>query len=784
MTERQIELVAGALLHDIGKVVYRSGDGRNHSESGYDYLKNTVHIQDMEILNCVRYHHGAHLKGAKLKDDALAYIVYFADNIAAAVDRREKEAGEYGFDKSVPLASIFNILNGNTEEKHYKLQRLDPSDGINYPYNGGTQNAEAFYQKIISEITDHLKGISLDNAYLNSLLTVLEADLTYVPSSTAKKELMDISLYDHMKLTAALALCIEAYLNETKISDWKTKLYTKAEKAYQEEMFFLYSIDMSGIQHFIYTISSEGALKALRARSFYLEFLMEHMIDELLEQLGLMRTNLIYSGGGHAYLLLPNTQSVKEALKKFEAEQNAWLLEQFDIDLYLAGGGVACSANVLRNEPEGVYPELFRQISAALSGKKAHRYTAAEIRNLNGKKPTGKRECRVCRRMGKIDENGRCPFCGNLNKLSRQVLNGAFFVVANEEKGKQDGISLPGGKKMIVFTKEEEAALRRYMQSDQYVRCYTKNTFYSGKLLSTHLWVGDYSTRDTFDEFAQAAHGISRIGVLRADVDNLGKTFADGFRRNGSTKYMTLSRTAALSRQLSLFFKCHINALLGAGQTSMLRGGREKKVAIVYSGGDDIFLVGAWNEVIEAFADLHEAFQRYAQGTLSVSGGVGIYSSGYPINVMAKEVECLEEEAKNCPGKNAITLFEEFGCFSWDVFLKEVAGHKLRVVEAFFDSDAGAYGKAFLYHLVALMRNVDEKINLARFVYLLSRMEPDEKATEQEKKEYRTFSEQMYQWMQDDEARRECIAAIYLYVYLTRAKENENGVQAERKLLQ
>ena len=39
ITDRQIELIVGALLHDIGKVVYRSGDGRDHSVSGYEYLR-------------------------------------------------------------------------------------------------------------------------------------------------------------------------------------------------------------------------------------------------------------------------------------------------------------------------------------------------------------------------------------------------------------------------------------------------------------------------------------------------------------------------------------------------------------------------------------------------------------------------------------------------------------------------------------------------------------------------------------------------------------------------
>ena len=61
------------------------------------------------------------------------------------------------------------------------------------------------------------------------------------------------------------------------------------------------------------------------------------------------------------------------------------------------------------------------------------------------------------------------------------------------------------------------------MENDDYfVRSYSKNKLYTGKHIATKLWVGDYSTGSTFEEFAREAEGISRIGVLRADVDNLG----------------------------------------------------------------------------------------------------------------------------------------------------------------------------------------------------------------------------------------------------------------------
>ncbi len=102
MTKDQIRIAAGALLHDLGKVLYRSSDGRNHSESGYDFLKKEIGTEDIEILNQIRYHHGKNLRSASIPKNSFAYITYIADNIASAADRREKEQ------KSVDLIEKFH----------------------------------------------------------------------------------------------------------------------------------------------------------------------------------------------------------------------------------------------------------------------------------------------------------------------------------------------------------------------------------------------------------------------------------------------------------------------------------------------------------------------------------------------------------------------------------------------------------------------------------------------------------------------------------------------------
>ena len=67
-----------------------------------------------------------------------------------------------------------------------------------------------------------------------------------------------------------------------------------------------------------------------------------------------------------------------------------------------------------------------------------------------------------------------------------------------------------------------------------------KNKVYTGVNVATRLWVGDYSSESSFEELANASSGIKKLGVLRADVDNLGKAFISGFKPG----HTSLSRTA------------------------------------------------------------------------------------------------------------------------------------------------------------------------------------------------------------------------------------------------
>jgi len=772
MQEQSYAVTVGGLLHDVGKILYRSGDGRSHPESGYDFLKNEAGITDEEILRQVRYHHSKALRSACIPRDSLAYITYIADNIASAADRRDSEQTEGGFSRETPLESIFNLLNGNRGNLKYRPRLLDEREEINYPTDDAVQYTEAFHNKLKNRLLNTLLALEPTDAYVNSLLTALEAVMSYVPSSTNKKEVADISLYDHSKLTAAVGNCILLYLQERNVSDFRSALYVHAQEFYSQKAFLLYSIDISGIQDFIYTIADDGALKSLRARSFYLELLMEHLVDTILDRAGVSRANCLYCGGGHAYLLLANTAATRQAVDCFERETNEWFLHTFGTELYLAGGYTECSTDNLKNEPAGSYKQLFKNIALEISRRKLCRYTPAQILALNRRAAReDMRECSVCRRTDRLTEENICSVCEGIKNFSARIQEDKFFVVTRTP-GQECLLPLPGDC-FLTSERDEEQLRGRIIADGGYVRSYCKNSTYTGKEFATRLWVGDYRNGDSFEELAQSSGGIPRLAVLRADVDNLGKAFVSGFESESfGQRYVTLSRTATFSRSLSLFFKLHINQLLTRGKYSLRENAAEqetlaRRATVVYSGGDDVFIIGAWDDIIGFAVDLHNALEKYSEGTLSISAGIGLYPEKYPVAGMARQTGELEERSKAQPDKNAVTLFDENGTYRWNDFIHSVLEEKFVVIRDFFNT-MEQYGKSFLYQLLDLMRNRGEKINLARYAYLLARMEPPPSADDATKGKYREFSRRMYGWMRDREQCRQAITAVYIYVYTIR----------------
>lgn len=827
MKEKEI-LIKGALLHDIGKVCYRAMNKRiNHSKLGGDFLEQYLKQNEEaeRLLNCVRYHHKDYLQKAKLDKNDLAYIVYEADNIASGMDRRENEGEEKGFDPKLNLDSIFSVFYSDKKiqvANKYPLIYKDINKAFNYPRKDISLATNSNYEALLNKIKSHFITKDISQISINQLLQILEEGFSYVPSSTNRAEVCDISLYVHSKITSAVASCMKLYFDEQQIQDYKKYCFNSGSKIFRnEKIYLLISGDISGIQDFIYTIPSKGALKTLRGRSLYIDLLLEEFIDEYLEQIGLSRANVLYSGGGYFYILAPNIEDTKKAIDKLQAKMNRWLMENIGINLYLAIGTAECSANnLMKSEAQG---NLFATVNKKLKDDKTIRYSKDEdflehIFNVEKENDTAKKECNICHNLvDKLwkynsDEEIACEFCLNLYKLGKDILTQDLVFVISGEK-------IDGGIK--IFGKDKDLYMYAVNIEDidmfkgKILRIYSKNNLLENDL-AIRLYLADYSAKNendevmTFDDLAKNSckidKGIKRLGVLRLDVDDLGIAFSSGFvsdkdKIEDNLRYATLSRYADLSKDISMFFKVAINKICAGDLTGCvdfeekafnifgIAKAQKRNVNIIYAGGDDLFLIGAWDEVLEVAIDINRAFKQFTNGKLTLSAGMAMFSPTYPISKMAEIAGLLVQMSKSKKDKNSIALFGmetnlkangQLECkhiYTWADFEMKVCKEKMNYLLARLSFDGDKFnklsvGKSLIYRLMDLIQLADEdKLNIARFAYVLARMQPKQDKDEQKRKVYEDFVSKMYQWINNNEDKKQLATALNLLVYYLRDKK-------------
>ena len=766
---RTFEIMQACLLSDFGEILCRAGVGE-----GPRARRAAAYFRDKLSKDVAGAIEGQGDAGAPL--DAPAGIVRASKRIALGAAQAE------ACPPGAALESIFNRLNGRRGNARFAADWSEA--GIQYPSADARNSADA-YRRALAR-WEAGAGPELYTApCANALLALMERCFAYVPAAECVDGRMDVSLVHQCRATAAIGCCLERWLHSRRVDP-------RAALSPDAKPFLLCTLDLSGIQSFIYTISSKGALKGLRARSFYLSMLMEHIADTILEACGLWRVNLIYAGGGRAQLLLPNDEACASKVRETVEQVNAFLLDRFDAALYLAWGCAEASAAALSSSgADGkAFSDIFREASRQISERKLRRYSAKEWMALNRKdeRRASERECVVCGRSSRLEPHGDgdmiCDICGALERFSN-VLTADDLLLNVQTVPQRDALPLPGGL-WLARDGGETAPLRTYCVNAPFAPRPNAIWLNTGNARACN---GD-GTAMTFEALAGASAGVERLGVFRADVDNLGALFASGFRDPNDPKshrFETLPRYMALSAAMTAFFQREINGLVRRGGDSWLPDAAaqaQRRVTIVYSGGDDVFLVGAWNEALDAGLALQRAFCRYTGGGVTLSGGLGLFTDHEPVGIMADVAAGLEEEAKLIADgtKDAVALFapaddqrnQTSFVFHWDDLRKDVLGEKLDLLHrAFTDSgrDEQAAGNAFLYQVLGLLRKIEPNaIEVARLAYLLARHAPREANPD-----YDAFMHSVYRWALEPEQNRALQAAILLHVYAHRGEGESDG---------
>jgi CRISPR-associated protein Csm1 len=579
------------------------------------------------------------------------------------------------WDKSDPVFQALKLLFGqialsdNTqrpEPLYWPAMAIDNEDPIiPYPVAAANKpNLDELKLKICSALNE-IQPKDWQNLPFLSLF--LEKYTSHISLSES-----DIAYFDLVKMTAAVA----------------SALISNPEA----ETLCLVGADLSGIQDFIYTISSDGALKSLRARSFYLELVTEEIAQQLLDKLHLPRTSIIYSGGGNIYLLAPDTTDTLNVLENLRQNFNNWLFSEFQGKVFLS---LASHSFPKPQVGTSEIAKVWSHINNKLSDQKNRKFEdqldkVLAIRNSH-------EPCKVCHRddtpdlalLNKIDGPLACHVCCSMFELGKNL-----FGVGSIIRTTQSNISGAVGS-LKIFDKEK-AVYYHFFQGDRVLVSNPESVYlinnwnpdnyrFQKYKKVTLLLLGNYAQKGeegfmTAEEFALRAEGISRVGYLRMDVDRLGQIFAKGLG-----KHQNLPRLAGLSRQMSYFFKVYLNSLAENRDQNFWQHPQpqnlkalkpqpkteehdRKDLLFIYAGGDDLFVSGAWDQIVEFSFDVYQAFRAFTgqHPDITLSAGISLHSVKYPLYQAADQAGQAEDAAKG-DGRDRLSLFGEV--FQWDEWL-------------------------------------------------------------------------------------------------------------------
>lgn len=405
--------------------------------------------------------------------------------------------------------------------------------------------------------------------------------------------------------------------------------------------------DFSGIQSFLYNISSKKAAVSLKGRSYYLQQYMENVclsIKQAAEEGGAKATDVIYCSGGKFYLLTEYNECIVSNIEKCATriKQNLWIehLGQLGISI--------CCVPFLENEDGTINVEglsnqrigcLWKIANAEFSRQKNQKYKDLLLSGFkNFFEPI--------------------PIGGHPKVCSVTGIESANCVKVDFGKGELMYV-LPSVKQQIQLGEE--------LRNQQHFK--------------------------TFEEYA----GNTDIGILRMDLDNLGKRFVEGFD--------SIRQYKEFSRKLVGFFE---------NDVEKIRQDIEFKeyMNIIYAGGDDLFAIGRWDKMIDFAERIHKEFSsQFNQDGISISGGIAIVNPKFPIAKAAELAGKAEDAAKEYHNgeKNAISFLGK--TISWDKEFAYVKSYQQQFVSLIteFALSKGILHKLMLYSSIADQNKIKKR---------------------------------------------------------------------------
>ena len=811
------DILYGAFLHDIGKFYWRadktqpkkyldlteedighSGAHAKWSANFFDtYLKGklyeNVHYDIIE--NLILYHHNPLSRKIKLESLSeesfvkLVKIVQIADHASSGERIKREKEEDYGSTRTEVMHTIFSSVKLQksfnkigyysiapliTPEKSIKpesLRTIFPKKSKKAAYGDYASDTQPLYKTLFNSFINELTAIIENNGRI-TFGTLYNLSLKYlinIPSATYV-DIPDISLFDHIKSTAAIAICLFQDLMVKANSSLKNLQVADLFDA-EKQRYLLLMGNISGIQNFIYSIASKGAAKGLKGRSFFVEYLGKLISQKILEEFNLPNCCEIYCDGGNFYSLIP--ACFEKQLQHLSIEIKEKLLSLFKGELFIDIGWIPCNYYNFSIESPSVnhfpFNELWTKINAKVGKLKFQRFNEILAQSNGYNKIFGpesitgieERICSICKLEKPIEElkneEIKCALCKNFEEITQKLVkikylvdlrlaskfNGSFKIksindigavfdhnlklLENDEELKQFFIQCRNN--LSLFDKINLYNVNSTLLSDlsQFLEPLDHKAIEINigfEFVSNVIPLMNDAIKD-FDNIAidERTIGDSKLGLLRMDIDNLGMIFSKGLKIN------SLSRLSSLSLRLKLFFKYWINEICKGNILEEdlanieyfndikkirtqdkefldnFKKSIKENIYLIYSSGDDLFVIGHWNDIISLALIIREVFSQYTlqNPNLTISAGAIIITPKFPLYQAAELAGNAEETAKSNEGKDSVSFLGRV--YSWKEF-KELSKLKEKLYNYYKFQDMK---KTFLHKLLQFNKLYEEE---------------------------------------------------------------------------
>lgn len=669
--------------------------------------------QDDIPVNLAAKHHNP--------ETVFQWIITIADRISSGLDRKAYEDAGHSVAvrdyKTTRLVTLFEQLSRAVEHPGAKdsFKYVYPLEPVNaasvFPVKkepdsaSGRAEAEKEYQELFSRFITELEQLLHRDTdvelWFDHFESLMMRYTSHIPSARAGNTVPDVSLYDHLRTTAALAAAIYLFHRDT------GTLTEESVRSYGDRKFLLVSGDFRGIQNYIFARSGSSSRfrsKILRGRSFSVSLYSELAADMLCRKIGVPGTSVVLNAAGKFTIIAPNTDLAKQAVSETEALINQWLAGIAYGETVISISTVEASSNDFVSQE---FHNLWDRICTAADDKKCrgidlevHGGAVENYLHSFTNRPGGPALCPICGKRPAMDDSGSylrgqaesCGLCRDHIFMGTNLVRKSFMALVGHS-GNTSGESMlympVYGEYQLVFADAPESLIskgydvlklwdirvsghdnglsgvtRRYINA--HVPLYTSSLMADERIQQASErekdpdgavgspLPGDPVTFNHIAAFSRTPRGdgysgIEALGILKADIDYLGFLMACGLPDNR----LTLSRLATLSRQINYYFSVFLPRTLSSEPGFQL-------VYTVFAGGDDLFLIGPWNAILKLAGFIQKTFGAYTcdNPDITLSAGITMHKVHSPVDAMAEASEAELKRAK-AGGRDRLTLYGE-----------------------------------------------------------------------------------------------------------------------------